>query len=92
MEMIVAYDIADARRLNRVAKVLLDFGFRVQKSVFYVDITEFQLKRLRARIEAEIDPVEDGVKYFPLCKRCADADFVIGALIPSESSESHIVV
>jgi CRISPR-associated protein Cas2 len=92
MEMIVAYDIADARRLSRVAKILLDFGFRVQKSVFYVEITDFQLKRLRALIETEIDPVEDGVKYFPLCKRCADADFVIGALIPSESDENYIVM
>ncbi len=31
---IVAYDIADARERNRVAKALADFGERVQKSVW----------------------------------------------------------
>ncbi|MEA3465773.1 MAG: CRISPR-associated endonuclease Cas2 [Thermodesulfobacteriota bacterium] len=92
MVMIVAYDIAHARRLSRVAKVLLDYGFRVQKSVFYVQINDRQLKVLRERIEKIIDPIEDGVKYFPLCKRCADADFVIGAMLNYDGNETFVVV
>ena len=37
MNMIVAYDIADPRRLIRVAKIMKDYGLRVQKSVFEVE-------------------------------------------------------
>jgi len=29
MNMVVAYDIADEKRLNRVAKVMMDYGIRV---------------------------------------------------------------
>ena len=92
MDMIVAYDIAHGRRLSKVAKILLDYGFRVQKSVFYVQINDRQLKILRNRIEQVIDPVEDGVKFFPLCKRCRDADFVIGALVACDAEVSFVVV
>lgn len=92
MEIVVAYDIAHPRRLARVAKILLDYGYRVQKSVFYVQINDRQLKTLRERIEKVIDPIEDGVKYFPLCKRCSDADFVIGSMIHYEANESFVVV
>ena len=38
MNMIVTYDIADPRRLNRVAKVIKDYGTRVQKSKFEVAV------------------------------------------------------
>jgi len=70
----VAYDIADRRRLSRVAKVLLDYGTRIQKSVFLLQISDRQLKRMRERIEEAIDPVEDGVKYFPLCNKWDEVD------------------
>ncbi len=92
MDIIVAYDIAHVRRLAKVAKILLDYGFRVQKSVFYVQTSERQLKVLRERIERVIDPVEDGVKYFPLCKRCRDADFVIGTMLDCDADVSFVVV
>ena len=34
MNMIVAYDIADPKRLQRIAKIMKDYGLRVQKSIF----------------------------------------------------------
>jgi len=92
MDIIVAYDIAQPRRLYKVAKILLDYGFRVQKSVFFVQINDRQLNVLRTKIENVIDPLEDGVKYFPLCKRCADAEFVIGSTIDFDKNEGFIVM
>lgn len=78
MNMIVAYDIADEKRLNRVAKVILDYGTRVQKSIFEVDITPKAFKELKERIENIIVAEEDGVKYFPLCEKCAGTVEIIG--------------
>jgi len=66
MNMLVTYDIANARRLQRVAKVMLDYGLRVQRSIFEIDITPAQFRQLRDRTEAKMDFQEDGVKYFPL--------------------------
>lgn len=69
--MIVAYDIADPKRLYRVAKIIKDYGFRVQKSIFEVKLNNKKFLEMKARIESEIQMDEDGVKYFPLCEKCA---------------------
>ena len=71
MNMIVAYDIADPKRLNRVAKILKDYGIRVQKSIFEVTVDSRRFLEIKTRIENEIVSDEDGVKFFPLCEKCA---------------------
>ncbi len=78
MNMIVAYDIADPRRLNKVAKVVKDYGIRVQKSIFEVDVDGKLFLEMKARIEELIEASEDGVKYFPLCEKCAGTVEIIG--------------
>ena len=54
MMVVVSYDVntesaAGRRRLRRVAKTCLDFGQRVQKSVFECVLTDAQLERLLHR-------------------------------------------
>lgn len=79
MKMLAVYDIADPRRLNRVAKILKDYGFRVQYSKFEIDPDgERGFTELRQRIAEVIDPAVDGVKYIPLCHRCLAKTRVIG--------------
>jgi CRISPR-associated protein Cas2 len=78
MKMIVAYDIANPRRLNRVAKVVKDYGIRVQKSIFEVNLDDRLFAEMKYRIENEIEPSEDGVKYFSLCEKCAGTLEIIG--------------
>ena len=78
MNLLVVYDIAHPRRLQRVAKIMEDYGVRVQKSVFEVTLDTLRLKEMKARIEAEIEPEEDGVKLFPMCVKCAGTVEVIG--------------
>jgi CRISPR-associated protein Cas2 len=78
MNMIVAYDIADPRRINRIAKIIQDYGIRVQKSVFEVTVNPALFREMKSRIEDEIIPETDGVKYFPLCEKCAGTVEIIG--------------
>ena len=78
MKMLIVYDIAHPRRINRVAKVLKDYGLRVQKSVFEVDVTVARFSELRRRVEYFIEPDEDGVKYLPLCGHCPGLLHAIG--------------
>ncbi len=78
MKMLVAYDIADPRRLYRVAKVMKDYGLRLQLSVFEVEMTPVRFKEMRHRIEAQLEWSEDGVKFFPLCKQCDESWLAIG--------------
>lgn len=54
-----------------MAKIIKDYGVRVQKSIFEVKLDQDRFKEMKSRIENEIESAEDGVKYFPLCEKCA---------------------
>lgn len=92
MKYLAIYDIAHPRRLARVAKILKDYGLRVQQSKFELDVNERELARLHQRILKVIDDGEDGVKYFLLCGTCrADIEIIgKGRLLPDE--ERFVVV
>jgi len=67
--MLVSYDVSTEtsegrRRLRRVAKVCLNFGQRVQKSVFECKVTQAQLEALKSQLLDEIDPEEDSLRFY----------------------------
>jgi len=69
MQILVTYDVATsteggARRLRRVAKTCLDYGQRVQASVFECKIDPSQLVALKARILDIIDKQSDSVRFY----------------------------
>ena len=92
MNMIVTYDIADPHRLNRVAKVIKDYGTRVQKSKFEVTVDHRTFLEMKARIEDTIEPAEDGVKYFPVCEKCAGTLEIIGQGVFIDPDEEYYVL
>ncbi|MBA4790711.1 MAG: CRISPR-associated endonuclease Cas2 [Rhizobiales bacterium] len=68
MLILVTYDVstesaAGRRRLRRVACACLDFGQRVQNSVFGCEVDPPQWTALRARLIGEIDPAKDSLRY-----------------------------
>lgn len=71
MLMLVAYDVnvetaEGRRRLRRVARACLDYGQRVQNSVFECEVDPAQWAALRARLIAEIDPRTDSLRFYRL--------------------------
>jgi len=65
---LVLYDIRDSKRLLKVAKIMENFGFRVQKSVFEVICDDPTLEKLRKQIQETIAE-EDFVAYFEICEK-----------------------
>jgi CRISPR-associated protein Cas2 len=63
---LVAYDIADPRRLARVARHLERHATRVQYSVFALQTTAARLAGLLAEVAELIEPREDDVRAYPL--------------------------
>jgi len=92
MNMIVAYDIAEPRRLNKVADVIKDYGVRVQKSIFEVDVNGSSFTEMKARVEDVIEASEDGVKYFPLCEKCAGTVEIIGQGVFVDPDEEYYIL
>lgn len=71
MLMLVTYDVSTEtpsgrRRLRRVARACLDFGQRVQKSVFECEVDPAQWAALRERLIAAIDPATDSLRFYRL--------------------------
>ena len=71
MLMLIAYDVntesvAGKRRLRRVARACLDYGQRVQLSLFECEVEPAQWIELRARLLAEIDPALDSLRFYRL--------------------------
>lgn len=91
MNLIVAYDIADPRRLNRVARIIKDYGVRVQKSIFEVEVDNRRFQEMWMRVCVEIEPAEDGVKFFPLCEKCAGTVENIGQGVFVDPETEYLV-
>jgi CRISPR-associated protein Cas2 len=71
MMVLVTYDVqtinaAGRRRLQRVAKQCVNFGQRVQNSVFECVVDPAQFAELKHRLESIIDNKQDSVRYYML--------------------------
>lgn len=69
MLVLVTYDVATAtpagrRRLSRVAKACLDYGQRVQYSVFECQVDPAQWAELRHRLLQVLSPAEDSLRCY----------------------------
>lgn len=70
---LIAYDIPDDRRRDRLAKCLQRHGDRVQFSVFVVDASLARILRLRHEVASIIVTSEDSVLFCEL-GRTSDSD------------------
>ena len=73
MLVLVTYDVSTEseggqKRLRRVAKVCLNYGQRVQKSVFECLVDPEQWVKLKNRLIAEIKQEEDSLRFYFLGK------------------------
>lgn len=78
--MLVAYDIVDDQRRDKVAVALQEHGDRVQYSVFLVDGRPASFVRLKAALSQLIDPKVDGIMFCDLGPRDVATERVISYL------------
>ena len=71
MQYWICYDVADDRRRQRLSDVLLDFGTRVEQSVFQCLIDPPLAETMLGRIRHTIEEHADKVHVLALCDSCA---------------------
>lgn len=69
MLIVIAYDVnteteAGRRRLRQVAKLCENHGQRVQFSLFECSLQNAMCVKLRAALEAAIDPATDSLRFY----------------------------
>lgn len=77
MFYVVSYDIPDDRKRDRVSKTLLDFGSRVQYSVFECILDNKLLEKMTAKLSMIISD-EDSLRIYALCAKCEGVAKVLG--------------
>ena len=65
----IMYDIRSKARRDRIAELLADHGFRVQKSVFECLLSDRQFQRIWAELQKKIGE-RDSVLAVPVCSAC----------------------
>ena len=73
MMVLITYDVSfqdedGQRRLRRMAKICLDYGVRVQYSVFECDVTPAQWVNFRAQLLDLYNPEIDSLRFYKLGK------------------------
>ncbi len=71
MLVLITYDVktsdaAGQRRLRQVAKFCVNYGQRVQNSVFECLLDQAQYKRVQAELLKLIDPEQDSLRFYQL--------------------------
>lgn len=91
MLSLVAYDIADHKRLARVARICEDFGVRVQYSVFECRLEDDEFTDFWLKLLEEIDEAEDRLVAYKIDARSAKETLTAGTMVCSEKSICYLV-
>ena len=81
---------SDDRKRNRVANILLDYGTRVQFSVFECNLDDKLLKKMTSRVSKVISE-DDSLRIYPLCAKCKATVEVFGLGKVTEDKKVYIL-
>lgn len=91
MEYVLCYDISDDRRRDRVATALLDYGRRIQESVFLASLDEELVGLMRVRVMKLLDVENDSFYVFPMCSSCRGKAESHGAVTLPRDQDFYIL-
>lgn len=96
MLVLITYDVntqskAGDKRLRKVAKQCVDFGTRVQNSVFECNVTAAQFTELKHKLELLIDKELDSLRFYKLGENYKSKIIHIGAKETRDVNEPLII-
>lgn len=91
MLYIIAYDIADDNKRNKISEYLAGWGRRIQKSIFECDLNREELNRVMSYIHGLIDETQDRCHIYRLCAECTSCKIVFGSDLEPAFGKAIIV-
>lgn len=97
MLVLITYDVSvitsqGRRRLRNIAKTCLDYGMRVQNSVFECEVDPAQLVNLKRELVEIFDPEEDSLRFYYLGKKGRQKVEHLGAKVVVDSNRDALIV
>ena len=87
----ISYDIVDDKARRNVFELLKDNGEAIQFSVFECYLTPERQRLLRKELLQFIDPVEDSLRWYPICRWCQKEINIQGKDRATEDEAFYIV-
>lgn len=76
---VVAYDIPDDRRRNKIGSMLEAYGRRVNYSVFETQFkSDAQIRQLENKLLKFLKPKEDSVRFYNICENSLSKSWSLG--------------
>jgi len=91
MFIVVSYDIVDNRSRDKVSKTLLDYGTRVQRSVFECIVDQRRLDEMIARVSKFLNQQDDTLRVYNICEGCLKKIKVFGKGHLTQDEDVYIV-
>lgn len=96
MYILVTYDVQTAdsagrKRLRKIAIICLNYGQRVQNSVFECKVDESEYLRIRSEIIKEMDAEKDSVRFYRLGTKYKEKVEHFGIKEPYDFEDAFIV-
>lgn len=96
MYILVTYDVETAtpegkRRLQKVSKMCVNFGQRVQNSVFECCVTPAQYTELKLKLKDIIDKNKDSIRFYMLGNNYNKKVEYIG-ILTAYNVESELII
>lgn len=91
MLILIGYDIANPKRLAKVAKTCADFGLRVQYSFFECHLEEDDFETLWLRLLDLINDQEDRLVAYQLDAKSARKTLTAGTMVCAEKVVCYLV-
>lgn len=91
MLYIVSYDIPDNKRRIKLAKLLEDYGQRVQYSVFELEVSPEMFERVKREMGYLFELEEDNIRVYPICAACAKNVEKVGTAV-KYAREEYLVL
>lgn len=95
--VLITYDVCvvsegGQRRLRRIAKTCLDYGVRVQNSVFECEVTPAQFEFLKSTLMEILDPQEDSLRFYFLGKKGRQRIEHVGAKPALDPARDNLIL
>lgn len=92
MFYLIAYDIVNDCRRNKVAHLLEGYGMRVQKSVFECVLTQKQREMVDRKLQQYINADEDQVRFYPMSAHTRRKVVILGCQPEREVDDVAFIV
>jgi len=97
MLVLITYDVnvvseGGQKRLRHISKSCLDYGMRVQNSVFECEVTPAQFVVLKDQLLRIIDPAKDSLRFYMLGKKGRQKVEHIGAKAVADPVNDALII